>query len=116
MRRAAASPPPASRPARARAPAWARRAAWLWAALPPLAVAVVEKIAFGSARFASLLSERIAGGLGGDDFMAAATAPAPLVHLAPGTFLRSPGLWTGLLLAAAFLALAVHLRHRRDPG
>lgn len=98
------------------ASAWARRAAWLWAALPPLAVAVVEKIAFGSARFASLLSDRIAGGLGGDDFMAAAAAPASLVHLAPGTFLRSPGLWTGLLLAAAFLALAVQVRHRRDPS
>src|SRR5678816_2430522 len=38
--------------------AWARRAAVLWAALPLVAIGVIEKVAFNSTRFASLLGER----------------------------------------------------------
>src|SRR4029453_13462391 len=41
--------------------AWARRAAFLWAALPPLAIGAVEKIAFNTSHFATLLGRRIAG-------------------------------------------------------
>jgi hypothetical protein len=39
----------------------------------------------------------------------------PLMDLTPGTFLSSPGLWIGLAIAAAFLAVAVRMRRYRDP-
>jgi hypothetical protein len=35
--------------------------------------------------------------------------------LRPLTFLSTPGLWGGLLVAAAFLALAIRLRRNREP-
>ena len=96
--------------------AWARRATFLWAALPFFAIGVVERIAFGSTHFASLLKSRVVGA------MATAFAVDPgrtpltrLAQLTPGRFLISPGLWVGLLLAAAFLAAAVRLRRNREP-
>ena len=39
--------------------AWARRAPFLWAALPLLAIALVEKIAFNTSHFATMLGNRI---------------------------------------------------------
>ena len=41
---------------------WARRAPFLWAVLPPLAIGVVEKIAFNTSHFAAMLGYRISGG------------------------------------------------------
>jgi len=38
-----------------------------------------------------------------------------LTHLSPVPFLISPGLWIGLVVAAAFLAAAIRLRRYRDP-
>src|SRR2546423_1813263 len=40
---------------------WARRTTFLWAGLPPLALCVVEKIAFNTSYFASLLKYRLIG-------------------------------------------------------
>jgi ABC-2 type transport system permease protein len=93
---------------------WARRATFLWAALPLLAIAAVEKIAFDTSHFAAALGYRMSG----DE--AAATAPGtfamdPMTHLTPGHFLSSPGLWIGFALTAAFLAAAVRLRRYREP-
>jgi ABC-2 type transport system permease protein len=93
---------------------WARRAAFLWAALPLLAIGVVEKIAFNTSHFAAMLMRRI----GGD--VAAVTVPGrvpmdPMTHLTPGHFLSSPGLWIGLAITAAFLAGAVRLRRYQGP-
>jgi hypothetical protein len=39
----------------------------------------------------------------------------PMTHLTPGQFLISPGLWIGLIIAAAFLAAAVRLRRYQGP-
>jgi ABC-2 type transport system permease protein len=94
--------------------AWARRAAFLWAGLPVLAVALVEKIAFNTSHFAIMLGNRMGGGA------EAVTAPGsvpmdPMTHLTPGHFLSSPGLWIGLALTAAFLAAAVRLRRYQGP-
>jgi ABC-2 type transport system permease protein len=94
--------------------AWARRAPILWAALPPLAVALVEKIAFNTTHFASMLGSRIGGGA------EAVTVPGgspmdPMTHLTPGHFLGSAGLWIGLATTAAFLAGAVRLRRSQGP-
>jgi ABC-2 type transport system permease protein len=94
--------------------AWARRAVFLWAGLPVLAVALVEKIAFNTSHFAAILGNRMGGGA------EAVTAPGsvpmdPMTHLTPGHFLSSPGLWIGLALTAAFLAAAVRLRRYQGP-
>jgi ABC-2 type transport system permease protein len=93
---------------------WARRATFLWAVLPPLAIGVVEKIAFNTSHFGAMLGNRMSGGA------SAVTAPgtlpmAPMTHLTPGNFLSSPGLWIGLAITAAFLAAAVRLRRYREP-
>jgi ABC-2 type transport system permease protein len=95
--------------------AWARRAPFLWAALPPLAIAAFEKIAFNTSYFGAMLLHRMFGGPGGDDFMASSLSMDPLMHFKPGQFLIRPGLWIGLAVTAAFLAAAAHLRRCREP-
>ncbi|MEO8848853.1 MAG: ABC transporter permease [Casimicrobiaceae bacterium] len=96
--------------------AWARRTMFLWALLPPLAIVIVEKLSFGTGHFASLLQYRLTG-----VFAQAFTARqqhavmAPLAQLDPEKFFGSPGLWAGLVAAAAFLAAAVWLRRNREP-
>ncbi len=96
---------------------WARRATFLWAVLPLLAIGVLEKFAFDTSHFASMLKNRLFG--------AADTAFAfqphrgvaidSLVQLTPGRYLATPGLWIGLAFAAAFVALAVRQRRYRGP-
>ncbi len=96
--------------------AWARRAAFLWAVLPFFAIYVVERVAFGTAHFASFLKYRLSGAM--DEGFAMdprATAITRLSQLEPLRFLSSPGLWIGLMFAAAFLAAAVRLRRNREP-
>jgi ABC-2 type transport system permease protein len=100
---------------------WARRATFLWAVLPWLAIAAFERLAFRTSYFGLLLQNRMFG------FAAAAFnihTPSgdsidphliPLSQLAPGRFLSSPGLWLGLIFAAACLAAAIRLRRYRDP-
>jgi hypothetical protein len=39
----------------------------------------------------------------------------PLTQITPGRFFSSPGLWVGLLVAAALLVAAVRLRRYREP-
>lgn len=97
--------------------AWARRAPLLWAVLPPLAIGVFERVAFGTSLFGSLIHHRLGGWFTlGFDPHAPGTSPGdPLTHLAPGRFLSAPGLWLGLLFAAACLATAVRLRRWREP-
>ena len=95
--------------------AWARRATVLWAALPLLAIGIVEKIAFNTSYFAAILKNRMGGG--GDDapFNAYEAASHAMAHSNLGQFLIRPGLWVGLALAAAFLAAAVRLRRSQGP-
>lgn len=95
--------------------AWARRAPWLWAILPPLAIGIVEKIAFGSSVFGELLANRFSGGPEGTAFTVASGMTDPLMQMTPGTFLASAGLWVGLVAAAGFVGGAVRLRRRRGP-
>lgn len=93
---------------------WARRATFLWAALPPLAICVVEKIAFNTSHFAAMLQYRLTGGA--EAIKAPGSFPMdPITHLTPGRFLSSPGLWLGLIVAVIFLAAAVRLRRYREP-
>jgi ABC-2 type transport system permease protein len=95
--------------------AWARRVPFLWATVPLLTIGIFEKMAFNTAYFAGVLGYRFGGG--GEDSTSKATemSLAMLNHFSPGQFLASPGLWVGLLFAAACLAAAVRLRRSRDP-
>ena len=93
---------------------WARRATFLWAVLPFLAIGVLEKFAFNSSHFASLLKYRFMGHLA-EAFVFDARGVHSLAQLTPGKFLSTPGLWIGLVFAAIFLAAAVRLRRNREP-
>jgi ABC-2 type transport system permease protein len=101
--------------------AWARRTPFLWAFLPPIAICVVEKIVFNTSYFCNLLKYRLTGpaesvamhadpGAATSYDMRSAMMPIPL-----GKFLSTPGLWIGLLFAAAFLYAAARMRRYRDP-
>lgn len=72
--------------------AWVRRAAFLWAALPLLAIGVVEKIAFNTSHFGAMLEDRLGGGSEGAAFTAGSMSMDPLTQLTPFRFLISPGL------------------------
>jgi len=100
---------------------WARRTAFLWAVLPPLAICFIEKVLFKTMHFAHLLGYLVTGGSANAfSFRTSSGAPVdphfiPLSQITPGRFLSSPGLWIGLVFAAAFLAAAVRLRRYREP-
>lgn len=100
---------------------WARRATFLWAVLPFIALAMLERIVFNTSYVPSFIKHRVTG------FAPQAFAFDPMAHqqnrvaiesfvqLTPGRYLSSPGLWIGLLLAAGLIAAAIRLRRYRDP-
>jgi ABC-2 type transport system permease protein len=94
--------------------AWARRAAFLWATVPLLAIGIAEKMAFGTSYFGGMIGNRFAGGPEAIP-MSDSFPTNPAMHLTPGHFLMSAGLWLGLAVTAAFLAAAVRLRRYREP-
>ncbi len=89
----------------------ARRATFLWAVLPLLAIGFFEKITFNTSYFASMLKDRLLG-FAPEAFEFSAHA---IPRLTPGRYLSSPGLWLGLVFAAAFIIAAVRLRRYRGP-
>lgn len=96
--------------------AWARRAPFVWFVLPPIAIGVVERIAFNTMYFAHALGRNLSGSLS-----VAAGGPGmptdPMhTHVTLGRFLAAPGFWLGLVLTALFLAAAVRLRRYQVPG
>jgi ABC-2 type transport system permease protein len=89
----------------------APRAPFVWAVLPPFVIWGVEKMAFNTTHFLSLLTVRLTGPSDPEmppnaDFMRT---------LIPHHFFDQPGLWGGLAVAAVFLAIAVRLRRYRGP-
>src|ERR1700674_1290368 len=93
--------------------AWAPRAPFLWAYLPPFVICGVEKIAFNTSHFLALLQYRL---LGQGDAMEPHSAPPDfMASLMPAHFFSTPGLWTGLVVAAVFLFAAVRLRRYQGP-
>ena len=93
--------------------AWARRAPFLWAVLPPLAIAALEKVLFNSAHFARFMAYRF-GGPEAFAFPSKLKMDA-MMALNPGRFLSAPGLWLGLVAAVLFLVAAARLRRYREP-
>ena len=100
---------------------WARRATFLWAFLPPLAVCMVEKIAFNTSYLATMLGHRMMGNYQHafvfEKGSHGAVIPVVdrLAQLDPLKFLSSSGLWIGLMVAAALFAATVRLRRYRGP-
>lgn len=93
--------------------AWARRAPLLWAFLPPLIISLFEKLAFHTSYVSNLLLGRLGMGSGAGEGTGAPLMPSP--QFMADRFFFLPGLWIGLLVAAGFIALAVRLRHQREP-
>jgi len=97
--------------------AWARRAPFLWAVLPPFAIGALEKLVLNTSYFGNMLGRRFGGGP--EMVVSAASGRFPvdpnMVHLTPGHFLVSPGLWGGLAVTAVFLFIAARVRRSRGP-
>jgi ABC-2 type transport system permease protein len=89
----------------------APRAPFVWAVLPPFVIWAVEKMAFNTSYFLSLLKVRL---MGPPDPNMARNADF-MSTLIPHHFFDQPGLWAGLAVAAVFLAIAVRLRRYRGP-
>jgi ABC-2 type transport system permease protein len=99
------------------ASAWAPKSPFLWAVLPPIALSMLEKIAFGSNHVSEFLKDRMGAPLGAlfndDNVKSGALQP---FDLAAGIadLLASPGTLLGLVGAAALLAAAIWVRRYRD--
>jgi ABC-2 type transport system permease protein len=94
--------------------AWAKRATFLWAALPPVAICILEKITLNTSHFAAWLGYRASGAQ--EAIVPAGRMPMDsMTQLTPGHFLSSPGLWMGLIVAAGLLAATVRLRRHQGP-
>jgi ABC-2 type transport system permease protein len=99
---------------------WAKRAPFLWAVLPPIGLAVGEKIAFGTTHLGGLIQSRLFGagdaGFIKPQHMIPGTMPeVGISQIDAGKFFTSPGLWLGFLATAGMLAAAVWMRRRREP-
>lgn len=93
--------------------AWAPRAPFIWAFLPPFVICGLEKIAFNTSYCLTMLLHRLTGP---GDAMASHSAPNDfMATLIPDHFFSTPGLWTGLVVGAAFLFAAVRLRRHQGP-
>jgi ABC-2 type transport system permease protein len=111
--------------------AWAKRSTFLWAILPPVAVIMFERVAFGTSYFGDMIRYRLGyglqaafgnsmprGGMAAEGAGVEASVRFPdqmLQALNPVQFLSNPWLWVGLAAAAAFVAAAVWMRRYREP-
>jgi ABC-2 type transport system permease protein len=96
---------------------WARRAALLWAVLPIAAIAWVERYAFDTTWFGSLVKYRLLGAMTEGFTVNAMRVDVRLLkHLDPWRFLTSGGLWAGLAVAAILFTIAVRIRRNREPS
>jgi ABC-2 type transport system permease protein len=102
------------------------RSPFLWATLPPLALALAERFAFGTKHVGQLLVERLAGapfaafrqieqsGFAVQIGEAGRGPPSVLNMMNPSGLLADPGLWGGLVVGALFVAAAIWARRYRD--
>ncbi len=95
---------------------WAKRAPFLWAVLPPLGLALIEKLAFDTSYVAELLKSRLLGNFT-EAFVYNESMKGgfPFPQMSPVRFLASPGLWIGMVLGVGLFAAAVWMRRHREP-
>jgi ABC-2 type transport system permease protein len=91
----------------------APRAPFVWAVLPPFVLWGVEKMAFNTTYFLSLLKVRLMGPP--DPEMAMSKNADFMSTLIPHHFFDQPGLWIGLAVAAVFVAATIQIRRYRGP-
>ena len=94
--------------------AWAPRAPLLWTVMPFVVAGAIEHVTFRTRFVPSFLKYRFSGAM--YEAFGNLKGTDQLRDLTPLRFLGSPGLWLGLLFAAGCIALAVKLRHSRDPS
>jgi ABC-2 type transport system permease protein len=106
--------------------ALAPRSPFLFATLPPVAVMIAERLAFGTDFVAEIVRDRFVGLFTGtltalegnsvfvkvDDGEVAASSLAALAR--PLALLASPSLWIGLAVGALLIAVAIWARRYRD--
>jgi len=95
--------------------AWAKRAPILWAILPALAIAGLERMTFNTWYFMNMLQYRMSGAIREGFATKPGTNSPRFTELTPLNFLSAPGLWVGLMFAAACLVASVRLRRSREP-
>ncbi len=114
------------------ASAWAKRGPLWWAVLPPVALILIENLAFGTRGVAHLIGERVTGVFplafrrgsdveiramehhAGNGGLEVSVPDSTLALIDPGPLLTDPGLWGGFIVAAAFIGGAIWLRRYRD--
>ena len=87
----------------------------LWIVVPVAAVQVLEKIAFGTNHSGEFIKYRLVGAMA--EAFVPGTMRGPVTQLSqldPVRFFTSPGLWLGLLAAAAFLYIAARVRRSKE--
>jgi ABC-2 type transport system permease protein len=95
------------------ASAWARRSPYMWALIPPILLALFERMVFGSDYVARILL-RSYGELSRLAFRSHGGS-GPLADFPdPTGLLASAQFWLGLVAAALMLVLAIRLRRYRD--
>jgi ABC-2 type transport system permease protein len=104
--------------------AWARRAVILWAVLPPLALMLLEYGLFHTTYVGQVLRERFVGWYRHAIDLDVVAQRAQDIHgnhlpaahitdaIDPGAYFSTAGLWIGIVVAAAFIWLAIQLRRR----
>ena len=92
--------------------AWAPRAPLLWATLPPLAAGFLEKFLFHTTYFAQMVGNQLATG----PDSGTQKPLADMMGFSFEHFFGSPGMWVGLVVAAAFLYAAIRVRRERGPA
>jgi hypothetical protein len=81
-----------------------------------LVIGAVEMLLFRTSHFAMLVAHRLIGHIPDAAIRPDDMFPTnPMIHLTPAQYLLDPGLWLGLLVAAAFLAVAVRMRRSHGP-
>jgi ABC-2 type transport system permease protein len=108
--------------------AWAKRAVMLWAILPPLLVAILERVFFGTKMVAPLINRRLLGlpsvsFNGSKNFWThdggvvdnAGASSMTVWHLInPSGFFTSAETWIGVAVGVVLIVAAIQLRMRRS--
>ena len=96
---------------------WARKATFLWAVIPPLALSAFERITFGTSHVGAFVRYRLMGFAPNAFDFGDQKHPTveSLAQLTPFSYLATPGLWLGLVFAAAFVFVAIRVRRAQGP-